>query len=175
MRPIDEGKPKMGQFDFKGFLCSARASRRLEKGPSQRRPDAAMRPAVLAVITGPPGTSRLKFLIGANARFCATGRLFRTRSDSPRVWSQFAKPKRVRLLCGPQITYRPSPPESRQEMHVATAARVVSAGLLKFDGSDGIPPRPDGPLLQRGCVIRRHVRAEWAAPSSYTLESYDVA
>ena len=59
-----KGKPKIG------------------KRTSQRRPDAAMRPAVLAVITGPPGTSRFKFLIGANATFCATGRLFRTRSDS---------------------------------------------------------------------------------------------
>ncbi len=54
MRPIDEGKPKMGQFDFKGFLCPARASRRLEKGHRSGEPGVAMRPAVLAIITGHP-------------------------------------------------------------------------------------------------------------------------
>ncbi len=50
MRPLDEGKPKMGQFDFKGFLCSARASRRLEKGHRSGEPGVAMRPAALSVI-----------------------------------------------------------------------------------------------------------------------------
>jgi hypothetical protein len=45
MRRIDEQKAKMGQFDFKGFLCSARASRRLEKGHRSGEPGAAMRQA----------------------------------------------------------------------------------------------------------------------------------
>jgi hypothetical protein len=56
--PIDERKPRMGQFDFKGFFCSATASQDSKRDIGSGKAGRSMRPAVLSVITGTPEGSR---------------------------------------------------------------------------------------------------------------------